>query len=355
MEFTKNFNPSSEDGEIMSLETLFKDNTPEQEDITPLITPAEDEELEEIVIEPIVQEPINNEDPKPTPTSIYKEYVIKKITSGEWADVEGLDELEVDEDVFDEIQKAQIDHKVREAKENTIKTDNLSPIMLKALEIDKNGGNISQVFETYKNIYENPAAPIANLDLDSPADQEKILRYLHKSTGLEDFEVESIIDGHKKNLTLAPAAGKAKEKIDAVFTKYLDDQAQQAEAAKTQQKEAIKAYRNSISEEAKKYQINDSYRKSIIEKLSKQDENGRYAADALYDEWRRDPEKAVRIAMFMTNEDEYIKTRAEKVIMAEKQDNFIKLKLSGANKSQGTVDYNSSKHKEKDVVSLSEL
>jgi len=345
-------NQTIDQGEVLDLQDLFKEES--QEENIPL-------NLEEDITDPPKSEEPEKEErsteiPKELSTSNYKALVQRKIDSGEWYAIEGFEEVDVTEEVFEEIIQAQMAKKEEDAKVDTVKTDSLSPIMLKALEIDKNGGNVSQVFETYKNIYENPSNPISNLDLENPADQENLVRFYHKNKGLEDFEINSIIDGHKKNLTLDKAAGRAKQDIDTVFNSYLESQAVQAQEAKIQKQEALKNYRTSLSDEAKKYDLNDNFRKTIVDKLSKPDEKGVYAVDALYDEWRKNPEKAVKLAMFLTNEEEYVKNKAAKIINAEKQQTFNSIKLTNKGKGSGTVDYNTSKNdKESGVLNLSEL
>lgn len=140
-------------GDVIDLKSLLQETT--EEDIIPVSLVDEEP--------PAIEEEPKNEEPAPptteekiVPTSNYKAFVLKKIEAGEWFDVEGIADVDVDEEVFNEIVEAQIAKHKETATENTIKTDTLSPMMLKALEIDKNGGSVSQVFETYKNIYENP-------------------------------------------------------------------------------------------------------------------------------------------------------------------------------------------------------
>lgn len=339
-------------GDVIDLKSLLQETT--QEDIIPVNLVDEEPPANE-------EEPKNEEPAPPTteekvvPISNYKAFVLKKIEAGEWFDVEGIADVDVDEEVFNEIVEAQIAKHKETATENTVKTDTLSPMMLKALEIDKNGGSVSQVFETYKNIYENPENPIAGLNLENPEHQENLLRYYHKNRGLGDFEVNAIIEGHKKGLTLNAAADKAKQDIDTLFNNYLEQQTVQVEAAKKEKQEALKTYRSNISEEIKKYDLNDNYKKTIVDKISKPDEKGNYAVDAMFDEWRRNPEKAVKIAMFMNNEEEYVKTRASKVINSEKEKIFTTIKLTNKGKGTGTVDYNSSKTEREDVLSLADL
>lgn len=349
MEFeNKQFNPADQ-GDVIDLSDLLG------------ATPSNEESISVDLEEPINNEVVEPAPPKveipepPKEDSYFKTLVKKKIESGEWYNVEGLDDIDVDQDTFEEIVTAQLEQAKAEAKEGTIKTDNLSPMMLKALEIDKNGGNVSQVFETYKNIYENPENPISSLDLDNPIDQERLLIYYHKNRGLEDFEIQSIVDGHKKNLTLNKASEKAKQDIDTVFSNYLEQQASQTEQLKTQAQEALKAYRTSITDEAKKYDINDNYRKTLVDKLSKPDEKGVYKIDATYDEWRRDPEKALKLSMFMDNEEEYIKQKASKLINQEKEKVFTSIKLTQKGKGSGTVDINTSKADKTENISLSEI
>lgn len=347
---TTQFNPNDQ-GEILELGNLLGDDIPQAE-IAPLII---EEESPEDIINNTTEEPEEVVTGTTKEDSIFKTLVKRKIEAGEWFDVEGLEDIDVDEEVFSEIMQAQIDKAKEEASENTVKTNTLSPIMLKALEIDKNGGNVSQVFETYKNIYENPENPISHLDLENPADQEKIFTFYHKSKGLGDFEIKAIVESHKKNLTLGQESQRLRQEIDTVFNNYLDQQVLQAEEHKTKAQEALKQYRSSVLEELKKYQINDNFRKTLTDKLSKADEKGGYGVDAIYDEWRRDPEKAAKLAIFLTNEEEYVKLKASKVINEERKDTFSKIKLSGRTSATGTLEYNSSKNQNKDVISLSEL
>lgn len=343
------FNPA-EKGEVLSLDDLMTDFVPATEDIIPTEEETQDTEIKE---EEAVKETAPKEEKQEEvkqPESKLKEIVRKNIESGKWFGIDGFEEMEVDEDVFEQIIDAQTEQAKTEATENTVKVDNLSPMMVKALEIDKNGGNVSQVFETYKNIYENPQNPIANLDLDNPAHQEQLLRFFHKSKGLEDFEVNSIIQGHKQNMTLDKASTKAKTEIDTVFDNYLQKQVEDTENQKLHKAEALKAYEKNLSEEAKKYELNETYRKKIVAILAKPDEKGVYKQDAIYDEWRRDPAKALKLAMFMDNEEEYVKTRAGKVLTNEKEKIFLTIKSADKGKGSGmATDYNSSKEKKEDI------
>lgn len=354
------FSPGNEQGQILELSDLLVDDTKTKEETTDLVIENEEEEKEkeEEVKQPEQKKEEEVEQKKEETVDAvknpYTELLKKKIASGEFVEIEDIDleTAEIDAELFEQIIDAQIEHKESLAKENTIKVDNLSPMMSKALEVEANGGDVAQIFETYKNIYEDPQNPIAHLDLDEPKDQETILYFFYKQKGLSDTAVKAIITEHKKELTLSDEAVKVKAEIDGVFNNYLDNLVKNSEKLKTERAEAYKQYKNSISESAKGYELNETARKKLVDVIAKPDEKGLYPIDALYDEWRRDPEKAVKLGLFLTNEAEYIKQLTSKAINQEKKETFVKLKLTTKGKSSGNIDYNSSKHKEDEVLDL---
>jgi hypothetical protein len=60
---------------------------------------------------------------------------------------------------------------------------------------------------------------------------------------------------------------------------------------------------------------------------TKQNEEGKFELDNRYNEYRMDPEKAARIALFLSDEDEFIKQVTKKAVTEKQLDTARKIKI----------------------------
>ena len=233
-----------------------------------------------------------------------------------------FDDFEVDENTFVDIIKSKLDEIKETAASNT--TKGLSDFTKSLLEIEKNGGNVSQALETYQN-FQNP---LESFDLSDEIDQQKVIfmKY-HQVMGMEKDVVMDLIEGFLNKGKLEDEAIKADTEIRNAVSKQLDAINEQAKKDKEKKKENLKVYRDKLRENLNSFDINDNYKRKILDLATKEDDNGNFQLDSVYYEIRNNPEKAASLILFLTDPEEYNKQITNKEVRNTQLDTFKKLKL----------------------------
>ena len=233
-----------------------------------------------------------------------------------------FDDFEVDENTFVDIIKSKLDEIKETAASNT--TKGLSDFTKHLLEIEKNGGNVSQALETYQN-YQNP---LESFDLSDEIDQQKVIfmKY-HQVMGMEKDVVIDLIEGFVNKGKLEDEAIKADTEIRNAVSKQLEAINEQAKKDKDKKKENLKIYRDKLRENLNSFDINDNYKRKILDLATKEDESGNFQLDSVYYEIRNNPEKAASLILFLTDPEEYNKQITNKEVRNTQLDTFKKLKL----------------------------
>lgn len=233
-----------------------------------------------------------------------------------------FEDFEVDENTFVDIIKSKLDEIKETAASNT--TKGLSDFTKHLLEIEKNGGNVSQALETYQN-YQNP---LESFDLSDEIDQQKVIfmKY-HQVMGMEKDVVMDLIEGFVNKGKLEDEAIKADTEIRNAVSKQLEAINEQAKKNKDKKKENLKIYRDKLRENLNSFDINDNYKRKILDLATKEDESGNFQLDSVYYEIRNNPEKAASLILFLTDPEEYNKQITSKEVRNTQLDTFKKLKL----------------------------
>lgn len=292
-----------------------------------------EEEVEKTTekVDEVKSEPKVTEKPKVTEgtdyKSLIKSLVDKKIFEGfdtiETEDGEiPFEDFDVDSETFVEIVKSKIEEVKEQASSNT--TKGLSDFTRHLLEIEKNGGNVSQALETYQNYQD----PLDSFDLTDEIDQQKVIfmKY-HNVMGMEKDVVIDLIDGFISKGKLEDEAFKAETEIRGAINKQLDEINKQAVSEKEKKKEGLKLYRKNLGEKLNEFQLNENYKRKILDIATKEDEDGSFQLDSLYYSQRNDPEKAAALLLFLTDQEEYKKQITNEEVRNTKLDTFKKLKL----------------------------
>lgn len=233
-----------------------------------------------------------------------------------------FDEYDVDEESFVEIIKTKIDEVKEQTNSNS--TKGLSDFTKHLLEIEKNGGNISQALQTYQ-AYQNP---LDSFDLEDEIDQQKVIfmKY-HNVMGMEKEVAIDLIEGFIAKGKLEDEALKADSEIRGAVSKQLEAINNQAIKDKEKKKENLKIYRDSLRENLNKFDLSDHYKRKILDTATKEDESGNFALDAVYYEMRNNPEKAAELLLFLTDKEEYKKQITKEEVRGTQLDTLKKLKL----------------------------
>lgn len=276
------------------------------------------------------EEPNTNTEPE-TPKDSLTFLSQKFIESGKWEDVvldiEGeevqLSELkDIDEETFLQIQEAQENLKEEANKEKFIPKEGLNEISLKLIELQKNGGDISEAFQVY-NDYVNP---LEGLDLSNEKVQEGLVRR-SLSKKVDDPEiVEMTIAKYKKDLVLDQKAQDVVSFTNDAFDKYIEQKNTEAATQKQEETKAHKEYLKNLQEEYKSVDIKPEIKKQILE-LADKNEKGEYRALDVAREQLQDPKLAQELLFFLNNRDAFKKSIGSKVKSKTNIDTMKKVSL----------------------------
>lgn len=274
-------------------------------------------------------------------STIYKSVIKDLIKDGLWEDFDGiedengeitpLDKVNVDKELFYSIITQKTEEIKNKATENKISVDGVSDFMKRMIELDKKGGDVRSAIETY-NEFKNP---LEKLDLDKVEDQRSII-YLRYSTEnkLDKQTIFDIIESREKNGKLRETAEQAKEQMMKAVDMRLKAIEEQAAQRLEQEKENIKRYRSQLSESlVNNFQLKDSSRNRLLDLATKKDKNGAYGIDLMFDEAMSNPDKAAKIIMLLTDEEEYNKQVSEKRVREDKINTMKSIRLVPKNKS----------------------
>jgi hypothetical protein len=264
-----------------------------------------------------------------TLTSLAKKY----LESGKWddvlLDVEGeevkLSELgDIDEETFLQIQEAQEELKQEGIKDKYIPKEGLNDISLKMIELQKNGGDITEALRVY-NEYVNP---LEGLDLSNESIQEQLVRSsLSKKIDDPDI-IEMTINKYKKDLVLDQKANDVVEFTNKAFESYMEQKSAQAQEQKLEAAKAHKEYLKNLEEEFKATELKPDIKKQVLALANKNDK-GEYEAVELVREQLQDPKLAQELLFFIGNREAYkksigSKTKTKTNIETMKKINLVK-------------------------------
>jgi len=262
---------------------------------------------------PIVTTPTPSEPTTPITSNRYKEQAQFLIEKGYWKDVDieievdgekksvPILELEMDADLFEQIDESQKAQQKDEIASKYIDVEGIDETTKKLIEIKKKGGDISELLQTEVEFIN----PIKNLDLEDEAVQEYLVRQKLLHQGLKEKYVDSEIQEMKENLTLDSNAKEIAEEINKNYQTVVDKKLQEREEALAKQQEEQKAFKKEMSLAFKDLNLKESAYKNIVENTAKFDQYGLTNVDKAFFELKKDPKKFAKIAFHILDEEAF--------------------------------------------------
>lgn len=305
------------------------------------------EEAEEIQGE-VVETKVNTE---LKPDSHFSSIAKKYIELGKWDDavveIDGeeiqLSELEdLDEETFFQIQDEQERLREEDRAEKYIPKEGLNDTSLKLIDLQKNGGDISEALRVY-NEYVNP---LEGLNLNDERVQEHLVMQSLKSK-LDDPEIiQMTIEKYKKDLVLDKKAQEVVDFTNSAFDKYMEQRTTEAKTKKQQEAEAHKTYLKTLEEQYKDVDLKPAKKKEILQ-LASRDENGELEAIKTVRELLKDPAKAKEALFFLSDMEAYKKSIGAQT---KSKTNIETMKKISLIKDKQKKQSGSTKKEEKDVA-----
>lgn len=327
---------------IMNWEDFIEgqDTTKEEEEQAAPPVESEVEEVEEEieqeeVAQPAteIEEPVKPAAPKESQSnSYYKDLARKFIEKGKWqeatVDTEdgevALSELEdIDEETFFAIQEQQDELAREDLNEKFISKEGLNDTALKIIELQKNGGDITEAMQVYKEYVH----PLEGLDLDNERVQEYLVRMDLQKRGNDEDIIQTTIEKYKKNLTLDKKANEVIDFTNKAWDKYMEDQNLAAAETKNKKEEQHKEYIKTLKDSYKDLDLDNKLKNKFLQVASTRDENGEPEAVRIFREKLQDPKTANELLYFLLEPETYKKSIGAKENIKNNVETFRKINL----------------------------
>lgn len=221
-----------------------------------------------------------------------------------------------------------IKDKITESNKDKVSVKGISDFTKKLIQIENNGGNVKQALESYEKF----KAPMDELDISTVDGQYEAIYLTLEAKGLGEKDIKSLIESYDEKGELEERAKKAKEDLDEAFEKQMQSINDEAAANKQKWQEFIKQYSTGIKEELDtNFELTDTVKKKIVNLAAKENKEGKYDLDKIYNDVRKDPKKAAKLALFLFDTEEYDKQVSNQKVDASHRNTFSKMKLSRSN------------------------
>lgn len=234
-----------------------------------------------------------------------------------------LEDIELDEETFLNIFNSKLEEVKEAATRNKISAEGISEFTKNLIEIDRNGGNVRDLLEV-KQKYSDP---LEGLDLENPEDQKEVIFLRAKAAGQDDADINRLIRSYEAEGVLEEKSIEANNTLRAAIDAKVQQELKKAEDGKIAADAAFKEYKKDLKENLNQFELKDTIKTKLVDMATKKNKNNQYDIDAAYNERRMDPVKAARMALFLLDEEEFIKQVTKEAVQSKQLDTAKKLKI----------------------------
>lgn len=291
-----------------------KDKDKDVAEVTPTEEESDEEESEE------------GEAEVPEIKSVLKNTVDYLIKNKVFKEVEGFEELDLDEEGYAELIEKQIDTIVGERYEE--KKQSAGEYGQAILDYLENGGDADELLDIFKERKE-----VEQVDLlDGDSQKDLITKWYKEQHGWSDTKIKKFVDTliSESDEALEEEAKEIKEKYDSYYTKQVEELKARQEEYNQQQEKIKKEFENNISKAIDTQELDDKRKKFLKDSIFKfkRTDDGRKVNDFYlkFAEWQADPSKYIELAEFILDKEGYLKRQEVKVKneVVDKTFNFVK-------------------------------
>lgn len=222
-------------------------------------------------------------------------------------DVEGQDVSLKDADLDLTTVKELISTRMQEIKEaesrDKISLEKVSDFTKALIEIEKNNGDISKILQAKKDFGD----PLKKIDLNTPEGLKEVIKLRLKAEGQTEDRIKRIIRSYEVDEVLEEEGHKAYEELEVAIDNQIQKGVEESKKEVEKQRELMKQFRKDIKDELSIFQLKDTVKSKIVDLATKEDAEGGFVLDNIFQEWRSNPKKAARLTLFLLDEEEFIK------------------------------------------------
>ena len=233
------------------------------------------------------------------------------IKKGEWADFEGSEDVEWDEDTFADMEIQQRAYQKQQMREDLL--DSFGPYGREIAEYTAKGGDPDALIDIFKE-----QQKVESLSVDTEDQQKEIIKkYETEFLGKKPERVNKYIDSLIADKELKAAAEEAKEAMDAKLAEQVADlkkeQDEEIARVQDQQKQNIVKFSTEVSNVISKSDDIPADEKkqllSVLTKFDKKLKNGTPVNEFYFKmaEFRKDVKNYVQLARFVLSPEKFTK------------------------------------------------
>lgn len=229
-----------------------------------------------------------------------------------------ISEIEkMDEDTFRDVLQDHISHIKEESEKGKVSLDNISDFTKKLIEIEKNGGDASNILVDRRDYGD----PLERLDLETTDGLKEAIRLRLDYAGQTPDAIKRLVKSYEEEGVLEQYGKAAYSELKGHLDQLADEEVKRSEEAVEKRELALKAFKKELRTGlGNSFQLIESAQNKLVDIATKKNEQGKFIMDVAYQAHRIDPKMAGRLALFLSNPDEYDKQVASKEVIADKLD-----------------------------------
>jgi hypothetical protein len=280
--------------------------------------PAE-EEKEEKVDEIIPPTKPKEETPLEVVETDFAKLAKLLIAKGEWDDIEIEEEettlsnkKDLTEEEFNAILEEQRNFKKEDALKKYIPIDKVSEDKRTLVDIIVNGGDLKEIFKDPNNMVK-PFSAELGWDLENEDHLKNIVYQTYLAQGLSEKRAKLLLDADIEELTFDTKAKEIVEKAQAHYDNNLKKIANDLAEQRKAEAEELKTYKSSLVKSYKDLGLPETQIKKFVELATRQNQDGTFPVDEVYETAMKNPEDAKELIFFLTDKEGYLKKKMEAI------------------------------------------
>lgn len=296
----------------------------------------------------------------PVNTGNYKDFLIKLMDSGAIDKIDSfqvgeeevpLDDMDIDEELFNTIIKEEKQALIDHYKNTTINKEGLSDLTKQLIEVDLAGGDVKEFMETYDSLQ----APLNNIDMTTLDGKVSACYMYLEASGVDESLIPDIIESYATKGLLETKSEEAYSVLKSEFDKTILAQKQHALDLQAKEEEAHKEFTRNLNEVLKESIQSDTYRRKIVNTVTHKYEGNKIGLDLIIEEMKGNPLEIADLVQFVFNKEEYLKKNAAKHVEAVNKDIIKKVVTVNRNTSQNILGDSSLERKSTKTFNIKDL
>jgi hypothetical protein len=243
-----------------------------------------------------------------------------------------IDEIDITDELFADLVQNYIEAEKEKATADKISINGVSDITKALIEIERRGGDTSQVLAHKSNYLD----PLDQLDLETTAGQKKAIALYLTANGKDQEDIDLRLRNYEQQGQLEEKATEFSEQIRKAVSDFAIQQEAAAVENEKKVREQFKVYKKTLKDAlGTTFELNDTVKNKLVDFATKAGEGNRFEFDIALMNVRRDPALSAELALWLQDKEEYVKQITNKRVIEEKKKTLVRIGVAKDRKPTG--------------------